>query len=149
MATVSQPIRTHTDPPSSQELAVPVVEEHLAIDRRVVETGAVRVRKETEQTTARVHEPVTAETVEIERVPIGRTVDGPAQVRQEGDVTVVPVVEERLVTRKEWVLVEEVRIRRRRQDRQAEAEVPLRRERVVIERFDTETGQWRREGDDA
>ena len=63
-------------------------------------------------------------------------------VRHEGDVMVVPVVQERLVTRTELVLVEEIRLTRRREVTQAEAKVVLRREHVVVERFDPDTDQW-------
>jgi len=45
-------------------------------------------------------------------------VDEPPQVRHEGEVMVVPVVQERLVTHKELVLVEEIRLTRRRQQSQ-------------------------------
>lgn len=131
-----------------QELVIPVIEEHLEIDKRVVETGhAVRVRKEVEEVPGKAREPVVTEKVTVERVPMGKLISEPAGVRHEGDVMVVPVVEERLVTHKQLVLVEEIRITRQRQVHEALAEVPLRRERVVVERFDPKTQQWRPEED--
>lgn len=130
-------------PPPDAELSVPVTEEYLEVHRHTVDTGRpVRLRKHVQEVSAFVQEPLAVEAVDVERVPIGRVVDELPQVRQEGDVTVVPVVAERLVTRTELVLVEEIRLRRRREVVQAEAEVPLRREHVTVERFDPETDQW-------
>jgi len=126
-----------------ERTTVPVTEERLEVGREVVDTGrTVRLRKQVDTEVVPVREPVATETVEVERVPIGRVVAEPPAVRHEGDVMVVPVVQERLVTRKELVLVEEIRLVRRREVTQAQAEVPLRRERVLVERFDPDTGQW-------
>lgn len=124
------------------EVAIPVAEEQLHVGRDVVQTGAVRLRKEVDDVPAIVREPVFAEAVDVQRVPVGRVVDAPPQTRQEGDVMVVPVVQERLVWRKELVLVEELRISRHVERSTAEMQVPLRRERVVVERFDPGTDRW-------
>jgi uncharacterized protein (TIGR02271 family) len=132
-------------PPQQQPatVAIPVTEERLEVGREVVQTGAVRLRKEVDEVTAQLREPVATEIVDVQRVPVNRVVDQPPEVRHEGDVMVVPVIEERLVTRKELVLVEEVRLTRRRQAAVVQQDVPLRRERVVVERLDPGTGRWR------
>jgi len=124
-----------------------VTEEQVAIGRRTVDSGRpVRVRKQVHENPVRVEVPVAHERVDVERVPVGRVVDVPPAVRQDGDVTVVPVIEERVVTRKELVLVEEIRLIRRRAQSQALKDVTLRREHVVVERFDPDTGEWLPEG---
>lgn len=129
---------------TSNPVTLPVTEERLEVRREVVDTGhAVRLRKHVDEVAGLVEEPLAVETVDVQRVPVGRVVDAPPPMRVEGDVTVVPVVQERLVTRKEFVLVEEIHLRRRREVVQAQASVPLRRERVEIERFDPGTGSWR------
>lgn len=126
------------------ELVIPVIEERLDVHREPVDTGrTLRLRKQVEEVQSDVRVPVATEVVDVQRVPVGRVVDEPPAVRHEGDVIVVPVVEERLVTRKELVLVEEIRLTRRREMTETEVEpVLLRRERVVAERFDPDTGQW-------
>jgi hypothetical protein len=48
--------------------------------------------------------------VSVERVPIGIIVDSAPQVQTEGDATILPVLEERLVVEKRLVLIEKVRI---------------------------------------
>jgi uncharacterized protein (TIGR02271 family) len=132
----------NTRTPETQDNTIPVTEEALEISRRRVDTGALRVRKHVQEEAVNAQEPVVRDTVDVERVPIGRVVDSAPGMRQEGDVTVVPVIEERLVTRKELVLVEEIRLTRRREVTQASADLTLRRERVVIERFDPVAQQW-------
>jgi uncharacterized protein (TIGR02271 family) len=133
------------NPPSRtiEETTVPVIEEQLDVGRRVVDTGpTVRLRKQVTEVPAHVDDSVAHEFVDVQRVPIGSVVDAAPAVRHEGDVMVVPVVEERLVTRKELVLVEEIHLTRRREVREVSADVNLRRERVVVERLDPESGQW-------
>jgi len=126
----------------STEQVVPVTEERLEIDRRTVESGVLRARKRVHEDTEEVTEPLITEYVETQRVPVGRVLQEPVGIRHEGDVTIVPVIEERLVVRKELVLVEEIHLTRRRVLREAHERVTLRRESVVIERFDPETQQW-------
>jgi uncharacterized protein (TIGR02271 family) len=129
--------------PSEPGTTIPVTEEQLEVGRRTVDTGrTLRVRKHVQEEPVQAKVQVARDTVEFERVPVGRVVEQPPPVRQEGDVTVVPVIEERLVTRKELVLVEEVRLTRRREVDEAREDFTLKRERVVVERFDPGTGQW-------
>ena len=125
-------------------LVIPVIEERLEVHREAVDTGrTLRLRKQVEEVQSDVRVPVATEVVDIQRVPVGRVVDEPPTVRHEGNVIVVPVVEERLVTRKELVLVEEIRLTRRSEVAEADAGTHvLRRERVVAERFDPDTGEW-------
>ena len=54
--------------------------------------------------------PVQTESLEVERVPVGRWIDAPVAIRQEGDTTIYPVVEEVVVVEKRLRLVEEVRV---------------------------------------
>jgi stress response protein YsnF len=122
---------------------LPVVEEQLQLSRKSVETGAaVRLRKEVHEEPARFAQELTYDVVDAQRVPVGRVIDAPMPIRQEGDVTIVPVIAERLVTRAELVLVEEIHIRRRSEVRREAGEVTLKHESVVVERRDPETQQW-------
>jgi hypothetical protein len=58
--------------------------------------------------------PLYTEEAGVERVPVNRLIDTEPQTRQEGDVTVIPIVEEVLVVEKRLLLKEEIRIRRTR-----------------------------------
>lgn len=125
---------------------IPVVQEQLQVSRQAVETGrAVRLRKQVHEEPVDISQELAQEVVETRRVPIDRVIDGPVGIRQEGDVTIIPVLAERLVTHTELVLVEEIHIRRHSELRQQTGQASLRRESVVVERFDPETQRWVRE----
>src|SRR5215203_3726455 len=81
-------------------LVVPVMEEQLKVGRKRVETGKVRITKVVNERRELIEEPVFGEDVEVKRVPINRVVDGPPPVRMEGDVMIIPLLEERVVTQK-------------------------------------------------
>ena len=117
-------------------LVIPVVEERLEVSRERVETGRVRISKSVEAREVVVDDPLKRETVRVEHVPINQVVTGDVpQVREEGDVTVIPILEERIVTRTELVLVEEVRIHRDHSEYHNPQRVTLRKEVVAVERF--------------
>ena len=63
-----------------------------------------------------------------------RVVEAPTEIRQEGETTIIPVFEERLVMQKQLVLKEEIYITRRRTEREHEEHVVLRREEVDVQR---------------
>ena len=117
-------------------LVIPVVEERLEVSRERVETGRVRISKSVEAREVVVDDPLKRESVRVEHVPINQVVTGAVpQVREEGDVTVIPILEERVVTRTELVLVEEVRIHRDHSKYNDPQRVTLRKEVVAVERF--------------
>ena len=117
-------------------LVIPVVEERLEVSSERVETGRVRITKSVEAREVVVDDPLKRESVRVEHVPINQVVTGAVpQVREEGDVTVIPILEERVVTRTELVLVEEVRIHRDHSEYHDPQRVTLRKEVVAVERF--------------
>ncbi len=61
-----------------------------------------------------IDEPLFTDDVSVERVPVNRIVDAVPETRQEGDVTIIPVIEEVITVEKRLLLREEVRIRRSR-----------------------------------
>ena len=120
---------------------IPVIAEALHVERRTLE-GAVRVTKRVYEQPVELDETAREEHVVVERVPVGRVVEGPVGVRREGDVTIVPVLEERLVVEKRLVLVEELHLRHETVTRRVPQRVTLRREELVVERLDPRTGAW-------
>jgi stress response protein YsnF len=112
---------------------LPLVEERLVVDRRRT-GGVVRVRTDTEAVDEIAAIDLESQEVEVSRVPVGRVVEGPQPVRTEGDLTVIPLVEERMVVTTELVLVEEIHIRRRVTRERVEHPVTLRRQTAVVER---------------
>jgi uncharacterized protein (TIGR02271 family) len=119
-----------------EEHRLPLAEETLKVTRRTRETGRVRITKKVREHLEQIDEPVYEEEVEIERVAVGRIVDGPVPIREEGEVTIIPVLEERLVVQKQLVLKEELHVRKRRHQHRDERAVTLRREEAVVDRED-------------
>lgn len=114
---------------------IALVEETVAVGKRQTVTGIVRVRTETHEDVVVVDEPMLAEQVEIERVPMDRFIDRPAPMRQEGDTTVIPVMEEVVVVEKQLRLVEEIRLTKRQAIRHEPRTITVRRQDAVIERL--------------
>jgi len=111
------------------------VEERAVIGKVLRDAGGVRVSTRTELATELVRDTLTETAVEVERVPVGRFVEATEEPRVEGDVTVVPVYEERLVVEKRLFLVEEVHMRRVARAKAVEVPVEVRKQAVVVERL--------------
>ena len=114
------------------DLVVPLAREELEITRREVETGRVRIKKTVTEHEQLVEEPLLYDEVEVQRVPVNRVLDAPAEVRYEGEVLVIPILEEILV--KQLVLKEELRVSRRSRQWVNPQRVALRSEEAVVER---------------
>ena len=115
---------------------IPVVEERAVVLKRKVATGGVRVRTVVRESEEVINKPLTTEEVEVERVPLDRWVKAPVPVRQEGETTIITLLEEVAVVEKRLRATEEVRITRRRTTRQTSQHVTLRREEAVVERLE-------------
>ena len=116
------------------EKVVPVIEETAVVYKERVVTDRVRLHKQVHEDQEVLDIPVRTETLEVERVPVGRFVEAAPAIRQDGETTVYPVVEEVLVVEKRLQLVEEVRVTRRQETRRVQERVALRREEIVVER---------------
>ena len=87
--------------------------------------------------------PLSSEDIVVSlRIAVGLPVDAVPPVREEGDITVIPVVEEVLVVERRLVLKEEIHLRRVRTIKQHRETVTLREQHAVIERTDRD-GQGR------
>ncbi|MBK0404630.1 YsnF/AvaK domain-containing protein [Adhaeribacter sp. BT258] len=112
---------------------LPIIEEQLKIDKRIVETGNLRLLKKVHEEEHEIHAPLIHETVTVEHVPIDQFVEVIPEVRQEGDTTIYPVLEEVLVKRLR--LVEEVRVTRHRTETPANPQkITLRKEEIQVDR---------------
>ena len=115
---------------------IPLMEEQLEVGKRVVSTGTVRLRKHTEERTETIEVPLTTVQWQVEHIPINRVVLEEPAIRQEGETTVYPVLEERVTMLRELVLLEEVRVTRSVATRSEVSEHVLRREQIAEERDD-------------
>lgn len=112
-----------------------VAEERAVVGKRTRITGAVHVRTIVREEEQLIDRPVTAEELSVERVPVDRWVEAPVEIRQEDDVTIIPIHAEVVVVETRLKLVEEVRVRRRQTITQAQERVLLRSEEAVVERL--------------
>lgn len=109
--------------------------EELSVEPREIETGRVRVTTVTREREELVDVPLAREHVEVTHVPIGRTIETMPATRQDGETTIIPVVEEVLVIERRLMLKEELHIKRVRVTEQHQERVKLRRQEVVITRI--------------
>lgn len=120
--------------------AIPLVEERVVTSKRLVETGRVRVQTVVDEREDMVREQLGRVEVDVERVPVNQEVDEVPPVREDGDVTIIPVVEEVLVVTKKLMLVEEVHLHRTHSTEQHTQPVTLAVQRAEIEREDSGGG---------
>ena len=122
-------------PDDHVEAVIPLAEELLRVSKRLVETGKVRISLTTETVEEIVRETLRTRRAEVERVPIDRKVTEVPQTRQEGDVMIVPVVEEILVVERRLLLKEEIRLRLVDGEQTLEQSVMRRVQRAMVERL--------------
>jgi stress response protein YsnF len=118
----------------TDELRIPIVEETAQVFKRAATTDRVVVRTGAEEHPVTIREQLFRGHVVANRVAIEREVTEAPPIRTEGEVTIIPVVEERLVVEKRLFLVEEVHLTRETALEQVEVDEVLRRTRVDIDR---------------
>ncbi len=106
------------------DLVIPIVEERPVVNKQEVTTGQVRVSTHTEQRVVHVDDALRKTIIDVQHVPINAYVELEPQTREEGDVLIIPVVEEVLVKR--LLLKEELRITRTSTLETFEGDVTLR-----------------------
>ena len=116
----------------SEPLRIPVVEEEVHVDTRVVELGHVTVQKKVDEFLDERTLTLRQQHVEVERVPIDRIVDEVIEPYMDGEVYVVPVIDEEVIITRRLRLKEELRVRRLVGEREELVQAPFRRERVVV-----------------
>ena len=124
--------------PTEERVTVPLAEEYVTVHKTAHVTGGVRVRKTVQETLQNIDETVNVQNVTVQRVPIGRWIDRPLSERQEGDTTIIPIIEEVAVIETRLRLVEEIRVTRTDAVRHLRTAVPIRREQVVVEDLSTD-----------
>ena len=127
--------------PPPGEPYIPLHAEDLTVSKLLVADDIVRVRTVTGEHATFVDETLNHERVQIERVPIGRQVEAIPPVRQEGDTTILSVVEETLVIERRLILKEEIHIRRLHVAERHQEAVVLRKQEAVITRIEPHDSQ--------
>lgn len=119
---------------ADNETVIPVIQEEVLFEKRVVESGKVRITKSAREYEEIVDEPLFREEVTVERVPLNQVVESRLPVRYEGDLMIIPVVEEQVFVQKRLVLTEELRVRKQTIETHKPQRVTLLKEEVEIQR---------------
>jgi uncharacterized protein (TIGR02271 family) len=135
------------DEKDDPERVVPILDEEVIANKKVVKTGSVRVQKHVDKRTEHVNMPLMRETVEVRRIPMNRVVETVPQIRTQGDTTVIPVVEEELVVTKRLVLKEEIHLVKHRTRQDERRDVTVDKERAEVMRMDAQ-GRVEGKGED-
>ena len=123
------------DPTAPAVETLSLLEETASVSTRDVVTGWVRVSTHIETVNEIARAVLHSEDVEVIRVPFNQMITGAApQPRTEGDLTIIPIVEEVLVVETRLVLKEEVHIRKTRAVESVQVPVTLRRQHAVVDR---------------
>lgn len=115
-----------------------VAREYLHVERERRPIGSLLVHKRVNTEEITLDDYIDIEEAQVERVPVGQVVDAAPEVRRDGDIVIIPVLEERLV--KQLVLVEEIRVHRVRHRHEVSGPVTLRHEHIDIEHRPTDFG---------
>ena len=124
---------------SNDDLKLTLIAEELSVAKETVETGRLRVSKQTRTREVLVDESMLSECAEVETIPVGRQIFEMPTVRHEGDTIIIPIVEEVLHTERRLILKEEVKITRRKKTEQFHDRVTLRYQEAVITRVQSAT----------
>ena len=128
------------EPVTGETLVIPVIGERVRVEKKIVESGKVKITKTVREEQETINIPVSREEVVVERVPVNRFVENAPQIRYEGETMIVPVVREVVVVEKRIELVEELRITKQIIQTQSSQQVTLRREEVTVDRQPAEPG---------
>ncbi len=107
--------------------------EELRVEKRLIEGEGVRIRVVTDEADTPVSVMLRTESLDVQRVPIARVVNRMPEIREEDGVTIIPIVEEVVVTEIRLVLKEELHVRRIATEREHRDVVKLRRQHAEVE----------------
>jgi uncharacterized protein (TIGR02271 family) len=115
-----------------------LLREEATVERETVETGRVRIATVTHTRDHLIDELLACTSVEVKRVPIGRVINAIPPVKDDADLTVIPIVEETLVVERRLVLKEEVHIQRRKTTERYQETVQLRHQTAEVTHIPTQ-----------
>jgi uncharacterized protein (TIGR02271 family) len=120
------------EPESTGARRMTLLEERLHVGKRPVKLGEVQISRHPVVEPASEDVTVYEEELEVERRKVDRPATGDEGIRTEGDVTIVPVVVERLVVEKRPFVVEEIVLTKRRRTHVEHVEDTVRRQEIYL-----------------
>lgn len=114
---------------------IPVIEEFLKVDKKLVETGRIHIRKEIDKEEKQIEIPLINESYEVEKVKVKNQIfDQIPTIRDEGDVIVIPVIKEVAEIKIRYEVTEEIRLKKNKTTTTHKEKVTLKKEKVIVER---------------
>ena len=132
--------RVHRSPTEENDdaaITIPLASEEIELGKRAVPQAVVRIQTRVREEERVIETRLLKDEITIERVQVNQPIERPMESRYEGEVLVIPVIEEVLVVRKQLVLKEELRITQRAVARPHAQAVTLRHEEATVERDTT------------
>jgi uncharacterized protein (TIGR02271 family) len=126
--------RSSIDESNDAAITIPLGSEEVELSKRVVQQAVVRIQTKVREEEQIIETRLLKDEITVERVELNLPIESPVEPRYEGEVLVIPVIEEVLVVRKQLVLKEELRITQRSVARPHAQAVLLRHEEATVER---------------
>lgn len=120
--------------PDDCKTTIPIIAETATLSTREVETDRLRVRTIIEEKTTDVVAQLAKEELVVERRTVEREVAEAPKPYEEGDMMIVPIVEERLVVEKRLFVIEELVVRRVSRTEEVHVPATVRSMRAIVER---------------
>jgi uncharacterized protein (TIGR02271 family) len=122
------------DDASKTSQVIPVIEEFIKVEKKEVESGRLLVKKKIYEEEEVISVPLTHDEFSVERIQLEQLIDTePSPIMYEGDTIIIPVVREEVTVKKQLVLVEEIRITKRKVETIHKQTVTFRKEDITIE----------------
>jgi len=134
--TVITPVAEQAAHLVGEETIIPIIEETLRVDKRVIEQGGFRVVKSVSTEDVVIEEPTVHEAATVDRVAVNRLLAPGEELpksRRDGDTLIIPIFEEVIVTEKRMRITEELHIILSRTETVTPQSTTIRRESVRIE----------------
>lgn len=119
-----------------EETIIPIIEETLRVDKRVIEQGGFRIVKTVATEDVVIEEPTIHEAATVNRVAVNRLLAPGEELpksRRDGDTLIIPIFEEVIVTEKRMRVTEELHVVLSRTETITPQSTTIRRESVRIE----------------
>ncbi len=121
----------------SERHVIPEIQEQLKVSKHNL-TEHVTLTKTINETEERVRLPLEHSEIDMQLIEVGKPIDSPPEIRIEGDTTIIPIVVEKLIVKKQLFLKAEMHVTKQQKSRVYEETHTLREENISVERS-TET----------
>src|SRR6185312_5284113 len=118
-----------------ETVVIPVIKEFLNVEKKVVETGKIHIKKSIINKEQDINIPLHSDNYQVERIAVkDKIFDEPPQIRNEGNKTIIPGVKEIVEVKKRYEVTEEIHIIKSETVIPHSENVTLKHEKVSLER---------------